>query len=58
MGASLAELAVLASIIWLIARLLEPVRVRLERLILRLIAPDRAGVIDAVIESINKKRKE
>ena len=58
MGASLAELVVLAAVVWLLARLLEPLRRRMERAILRLIAPGRADIIDAVIESVNKKRKE
>jgi len=58
MGATLAELVVLAAIVWLVARALEPLRRRLERLILRLIAPDRADIIDAVIQQVNKKRKE
>lgn len=58
MGASLAELVVLAAVVWLISRLLEPLRRRFERAILRLIAPDRAEIIDAVIQSVNKKRKE
>ena len=58
MGASLAEIAVFAAVVWLLARLLEPVRLRLERAILRVLAPDRADIIDAVIQSVNKKRKE
>ncbi len=58
MGASLAEIIVLAAVVWLIARALEPLRRRLERLILRFLAPDRADIIDAVIQSVNKKRKE
>ena len=58
MGASLAELIVLAAVVWLISRLLEPLRRRFERLILRFVAPDRADIVDAVIESVNKKRKE
>lgn len=58
MGASLAELVILAAIVWLIARALEPLRRRLERLILRILAPGRADIVDAVIESVNKKRKE
>jgi hypothetical protein len=58
MSASLAELVVLAAVVWLISRLLEPLRRRFERLIMRLIAPDRADIIDAVIQSVNKKRKE
>jgi hypothetical protein len=58
MGATLAELIVLAAAVWLIARLLEPLRLRIERALLRLIAPDRASIIDAVIQSVNKKRKE
>ena len=58
MSASLAEMVVLAAVVWLISRLLEPLRRRFEQMILRLIAPDRANIIDAVIESVNKKRKE
>jgi hypothetical protein len=58
MGASLAELVILAAIVWLIARALEPLRRRMERALMRLLAPDRAEIIDAVIQSVNKKRKE
>ncbi|MBI5247659.1 MAG: hypothetical protein HY923_10795 [Elusimicrobia bacterium] len=58
MGATLAELLILAAVVWLISRLLEPLRRRMERALLRLIAPDRGDIIDAVIESVNKKRKE
>lgn len=58
MGWSLAEIFVLASIVWVLARALEPLRRRLERLILLWLAPDRANIVDAVIESVNKKRKE
>ena len=58
MGASLAELAVLVAAAWLLARLLEPLRRRLEHAILRLIAPDRADIVDADIVAPNKKRKE
>ena len=58
MGASLAELAVLAAIVWLLARIFEPLRRRIERAILRLIAPDRADIVDADIVAPNKKRKE
>jgi hypothetical protein len=58
MGASLAELVVLAAAVWLIARGLEPLRRRMERTILRLIAPDRADIVDADIIPPNKKRKE
>ena len=58
MGASLAELIVLAAIVWLSARLLEPLRRRLERVFLRWIAPSRADIVDAVIISLAKKRKE
>ena len=58
MSASLAELVVLAASVWLVSRLLEPLRQSFERMILKLIAPNRADIIDAVIESVNKKRKE
>lgn len=58
MGGSLAELVVLAAIVWLIARMLEPLRRRLERTILRLIAPGRAEIVDADIIPPLKKRKE
>ena len=54
----MAELIVLAALVWLIARALEPLRRRMERWILLWLAPDRADIIDAVIESVNKKRKE
>lgn len=39
MGASFAELVVLAAVVWLLARLLEPLRVRLETFLLRLLTP-------------------
>ncbi len=58
MGASLAELVILAAVVWLISRLLEPLRRRLERAILRLIAPDRADIVDAEVLPATKKRKE
>lgn len=58
MGASLAELVVLAAIVWLIARLLEPLRRRMERAILRFLAPERADIVDAEILPPTKKRKE
>ena len=58
MGASLAELILLAAVVWLLSRALEPLRRRIERALLRLLAPDRAEIIDAVIQNINKKRKE
>jgi len=58
MGATLAELVLLAAVVWLLARALEPLRRRFERALLRLLAPDRAEIIDAVIQNINKKRKE
>ena len=58
MGASLAELFVLAAIVWLIARLLEPARRHLEWALLRLLAPERAGIVDAKIVPPSKKRKE
>jgi len=58
MGATLGEMILLAAAVWLIARLLEPLRRRIERALLRLLAPDRAEIVDAVIESVKKKRKE
>ncbi len=58
MGASLAELVILAAIVWLVSRLLEPLRARMERALLRFLAPDRADIIDAVIQAVNKKKKE
>lgn len=58
MDASLAELIVLAAIVWLIARGLEPLRRRMERAILRLLAPDRSDIIDAEVLSPRKKKKE
>jgi hypothetical protein len=58
MGASFAELVLVAAVVWLLARTLEPLRRRMERALLRLLAPDRAEIIDAVIQNINKKRKD
>ena len=58
MSASLAEIAVLAAIVWLLARLLEPLRARIERALLRLLAPDRADIFDAQVVPSPKKRKE
>ena len=58
MGATFAELVILAAAIWLISRLLEPLRRRLERTILRLVAPERADIIDAEVLPATKKRKE
>ena len=58
MDASWAELIILAAAVWLIARLLEPLRRLIERALLRLLAPERADIIDAVIMQVNKKRKE
>ena len=58
MGASLAELFVLAAVVWLLARLLEPLRRRIERVLLRLISPERAGIVDAQVVPPSKKRKE
>ncbi len=58
MGATLGELIILAAIVWLIARGLEPLRRGLERSLLLLLAPDRANIVDATIISDVKKRKE
>jgi hypothetical protein len=58
MGASFAELVLVGAVVWILARALEPLRRRMERALLRLLAPDRAEIIDAVIQNINKKRKE
>lgn len=58
MSATLAELVVLAALVWLIARLLEPLRRRLERALLRFLDPEGAEIIDAEIQPVNKKSKE
>ena len=58
MGASLAELVVLAAAVWLLVRLLEPVRRRVERSILRRLAPHRAEILDADVIARPKKPKE
>lgn len=58
MGATLAELLVLAGIVWLVARLLTPFRLRIERALLRRLDPDRADIIDAEVLPTPKKKKE
>jgi hypothetical protein len=49
MPTTLAELLLLVAAVWLVYRLLEPARRRLERALLRLIAPGKTPIIDAEI---------
>lgn len=56
MPPTLAELVLLAVAVWLVYRLLEPLRRRLERLILRLIAPSKSDIIDAEIVSRDRSK--
>jgi hypothetical protein len=59
MPTTLAELVLLAAAVWLVYRLLEPLRRRLERFLLKLIDPSKNVVIDAeIVSRDNKKRKE
>ena len=59
MPTTLAELVLLAAAVWLVYRLLEPLRRRLERLFLRLIDPSKTDIIDAeIVPRDRSKRKE
>lgn len=58
MGSSLAELIILAAAVWMIARLLEPMRRRLERALLRLLGSSRADIVDAEVLPPPSRRKE
>jgi len=59
MPTTLAEFVLLAAAVWLVYRLLEPLRRRLERLILRLIDPTKKIIIDAeVVDRDRRKPKE
>jgi hypothetical protein len=59
MPVTLAELVLLVAAVWLVYRLLAPLRRRLERSLLRLIDPAKTPIIDAEIVSRDgKKRKE
>jgi hypothetical protein len=55
---TLAEVVLLAVVVWLIYRLLAPLRRPLERLILRLLDPSKSDIIDAEIVPPNKKKRE
>jgi hypothetical protein len=56
---TLAELVLLLAAIYLVYRLLEPLQRRLERLLLRLIDPSKADIIDAeLVTRDRKKHKE
>ena len=56
MPATLAELVLLLAAVWLVYRLLEPLRRRLERFLLRLIDPSKKIIIDAEIVSRDRKK--
>jgi hypothetical protein len=59
MPTTLAELVLLVAAVWLVYRLLEPLRRRLERWLLRLIDPSKAPIIDAeILPRDQKKPKE
>ena len=55
MPMTFAEIALLAVLLWGFYRLLTPVRRRIERLLLRLLDPTRAEIVDAQIVSNDKK---
>ena len=59
MPTTLAELVLLVAAVCLVYRLLDPLRRRLERNLLRLIDPTKTPIIDAeIIDRERTKRKE
>jgi hypothetical protein len=56
MPTTLAELVLLVAAVWLVYRLLDPVRRRLERALLRLIDPNKTPIIDAEILPRDKNK--
>ena len=56
MPTTLAELVLLVAAVWLVYRLLDPLRRRLERFLLRLIDPSKKIIIDAEIVSRDRKK--
>jgi hypothetical protein len=57
MAPTLAELFLLAAAVWVLYRLLEPLRRRLERLLLRVIDPSKTDIIDAELVSSRRKKR-
>jgi hypothetical protein len=60
-GVTLAEIVVVGAVVYGIYRLLGPVTRRLERMILRLLDPERAAIVDVKPEAPPKhksKKKE
>jgi len=55
MPTTLAEFILLAALVWAVYRLLEPLRERIERALLRWLDPSKADVYDA--EIVPKERK-
>ncbi len=53
---TLAELAVVAAVLWGLYGLLEPLRRRVERALLRLLDPKRADIVDAEIIPSKKEK--
>jgi hypothetical protein len=58
MPTTLAELVLLVATVWLVYRLLEPLRRRIERALLRLIDPTKKEIIDAELVSRDRKKRE
>jgi hypothetical protein len=59
MPTTLAELVLLVAAVWLVYRLLAPLRRRLERSLLKLIDPAKNPIIDAeIVSRESKKSKE
>jgi hypothetical protein len=56
MPTTLAEFVLLVAAVWLVYRLLDPLRRRLERALLRFIDPSKTPIIDAEIVSREKKK--
>jgi hypothetical protein len=53
---TLAEFAVAAAVVWGIYRLLSPLRLRIQRALLRWLDPSKAGIVDA--EIVPQQRKD
>ena len=56
MPTTLAELVLLVAAVWLVYWLLEPLRRRLERFLLRLIDPSKDPIIDAEIVARDRRK--
>jgi hypothetical protein len=55
---TIAEFAVMAAVVWGLYRLLDPLRRRVERALLRLLDPSRADIVDAEIMPNDRKNTQ